>query len=277
MAQPVTVISELIREFGERLNDPTSTMDEREMRAALDELRRVQRDTPFEERGALFGLTGVLRSRLGLREEALEAHRNAARYDKANAEHPSNIAAILLELGRFREALESTREARKRPVRDHGTEICILVNEAIAHGGLGDVANARRSLEDAMQCVDPESPVDLFRIAANAAVLGAEEDAIEYFARYLAVASRVDLGETPAIEFVTARLDEVQDLMPDRPALREAIEHVGARHNAPVPLEHRIVTQIELPRHAMSALDALVARPPEPPPAMPKVLGGSRR
>jgi hypothetical protein len=96
-----------------------------------------------------------------------------------------------------------------------------------------------------------------------AAVLGADEDAVELFARSIAAACGVDLGETPAIVFLRADPDRMKAAA-QNPALEAVLARVAARHDEPTPPEHQLVTQIALPPAARTALDELVEHPPDP-------------
>lgn len=267
---------ELISELHPRVNDSSTPMSPGELRAALANLRAAQRDAPVEVLGSLFGMIGAVCYLLHRFQEALEAHRNAARYDRMGAEHPSNAAVCLIELRRFQEALDCLRDARARPRKDPGIEVAILLNTAQARRYLGDNAAARDALDEALPRIDPRSTTDLFRVAATAAVLGAEDDAVELFARCLSVASGVELGETPAIEFIQAIPDHQRMVPLEHPLLASAIAAVGARHDASIPEEHQLQTRIALAPTALTSLFDLVDNPPEPTEALRSLLNAPR-
>jgi tetratricopeptide (TPR) repeat protein len=267
---------ELLRDLQERVNDSSTPMSPRELRAALANLRAAQRDAPAEMRGSLFGMIGAVGYRLHKFQEALDAHRNAAQYDKLGADHPSNAAGCLIELKRFREALDCLRDARARPRKDPGIEVAILLNTAQARHYVGEHAAARDAFNEALPRVDPTSHVDLFRVAATAAILGAEDDAVEFFARYLSVASGAELGEIPALEFIRASPDRLKTVMAEHPLLESALAGVGARYDEPIPAEHQLRTQIALPPATLTSLFDLVDHPPDPTEAMRRLLDAPR-
>ena len=276
MPVPATVASQLISDLGERVNDSSTPMSPRELRAALADLRAAQRDAPAEVLGSLFSIIGAVCHRLHRYQDALDAHRNAARYDKRDAMHLSNAAGCLAQLGRHREALDCLRDARARLNNDRGVEVAILLNTAQARHYVGERAAARDAFDEALPHVDLTNHVELFRVAAAAATLGAEDDAAEFFARFLSVASGVELGETPAIEFIRRCPDHLKAVLAEHPSLERALAAVGARHDASIPDEHQLRTQIALPPIALTSLFDLVDHPPEPTEALRTLLNAPR-
>ena len=260
---PATVASQLIRELAERLNDPSAPMAPGELRAALAQLRRAQRNARAEDLAAVFDAIGVVCGRLGEFKEALDAHKNAARYDTSRATYLTNAACCLIALERFPEALACLRDANARPQKSQLDELLILISTAEIHRHLGNHNAARIAFEEALLRVDPASSWHLFAAASAAANLGADEDAVELFARSMAVARGVDLGETPAIEFLRTSPGHMK-AAPQSASLEAALARVAARHDAPIPPEHQLVTQISLPPAALTALDELVEHPPDP-------------
>ena len=164
------------------------------------------------------------------------------------------------------------RDARGRPQKGPGVEVAILLNTADARHHLGEHAAARNSFDEALPRVDPTSHKDLFNVASTAATLGAEDDAAEFFARCLSVASGAALGETSAIEFIRGSPDPLTGVLAGHPLLERALAAVGARHDASIPDEHQLRTQIALPPAALTSLFDLVDHPPEPTEALRNLL-----
>jgi tetratricopeptide (TPR) repeat protein len=232
--------------------------------ALLAELRGIQRSATSKQLGLVFGLIGLAHSRLGEFEEALRAHQEAASYEPENGDHPNNAAGCLMELDRYEEALAQLQEARTRRFNTPGTRLYVLLNMAAIQKVFGERDAARLAFEEALGYVDATSPRDALAVACRAADLGAEEDAVEYFARHLALVRQLDIGDAEAIDFVRESPEQLKEVLNRFVMLRRAVAHVSERYSAPVPAEHRIVTPIELPSTALAALDELVAHPPEP-------------
>jgi tetratricopeptide (TPR) repeat protein len=267
---------ELFDALDARVTDFLTPMSPRELRAALADLRVAQRDAPAETLGALFGMIGSVCFLLRDFHAALDAYRNAARYEKLSAEYPCNAAICLVELNRFREALDCLREARTRPHHGPGVEVSILVNTADARHHLGEHAAARSAFEEALTRLDPNSPRDLFNLADTAATLGAEDDAVELFARCLSIATGVEARETAAIDFIRACPDHFKAVLADHPTLGSAFATVGARHDGSIPEEHQLHAQIALDPAALTSLFNLLDHPPEPTEELRSLLNAPR-
>ena len=224
----------------------------------------------------MFSAIGLVCFRLRDFKSALDAYRNAARYNNSNADHLSNAGACLCELKQFPQALSTLREAKARPRQSPESEVYILGNIAEVERHLGNHEAARAAYDEAARRVNRERPLDLFNIAVTAAVLGAEEDSAEFFALALAVASGIELGETPAIEFVLADPDRFKIATARSEDLSDALERVAARHNAQIPSEHQTNTQITLPHAALTALNELIEHPPVPTTTLRMVFDESR-
>lgn len=276
MPAPATAASQLIQEIVDRLDDLADPMDASEARAALRRLRHAQRTAHVSELAALFNTIGSVCFRVQDLQSALDAHRNAARYDTRNAAYLSNVAACLIELGQFQQALPVLRDAMARPLKLPGVEPCILGNMAEVEYNLGNHDVARKRFEEATQLADQERPQDLLNLASTAAVLGVDEDAVEFLARAIAVAKGMTLDETPAIEFVLAEPDRLGVADTRHVSLREALARVAARHNAEAPPEHQLGAQITLSPAGLASVEELIEHPPEPTRTLRMVFDGHR-
>jgi tetratricopeptide (TPR) repeat protein len=274
--RPATVVEELWRDLAPRLSDPTVPMSVKELRGALVDLRGARRDARADELAGLFSMIGLVCVRLRDFADALDAHRNAARYEPASANHPANAAAVLLLLKRFQQALDTLRDASTRPHKSPGFEFIMWLNMSQAHHGLGDAAQARLSFEHAIRHADAASYVDLFKLANQAAILGAEDDAVEFFARYVTLAQRGKRGETPAVEVIREAPAGLKARLADLPLLADAIERATARWDAPIPDEHQLAAEIHLSPEAWAKVADLVEQPPAPSEALRR-LGHAAR
>jgi tetratricopeptide (TPR) repeat protein len=261
--RPATVVEELFRELGPSVGDPSRPMSQRHLRSALTDLRQALRASPHEQLGALFNLIGQVCGRLNDPWGALDAHRNAARYEPLVATHLNNAAGVLVDLHRYQEALSTLRDARARPQTQPASTVSAWLNAAEAHHGLGDASAAREAFEVALANVDPASHTDLFKAATSAAAIGADEDAVELFARYAALVQGTERGDTPAVEIIRAAPNEMKAHIAGLP-LAGAIERVTARWDAPIPDEHQLASEIHLAPDAAVQLADLVEHPPAP-------------
>jgi hypothetical protein len=136
------------------------------------------------------------------------------------------------------------------------------LNISEAYYGLRDVPAARSAFGDARRYADPASGKDLYWLASTAATIGADEDAVEFFARYVALAEGTPCGETPAVEIIRAASPETKAPLADLPLLAAAIERVTERWDAPIPEEHQFPARTQLPPEAWAKLlrDVVFAR-----------------
>jgi tetratricopeptide (TPR) repeat protein len=272
VSRPIAVIDELARDLGPRLVDLSTVIPRDELRSLLADLRRAQRDAPVEHLGTVFHLLGLVYNRLGDSANALDAHRNAAHYEPTKATHPTNAAMTLINLGRHRQALVAIREALAKPLRAPDLEVTSLLNAAEAHHGLGEVKESRLAFEDALRHLDQGTRSQLYLVAYQAAIIGADDDAVEFFARYVALVQGAERGEIPAVEIIRAAPSEIKEPLAYSPLLAAAIERATARWDAPIPEEHQLPAEINLSPEAWATVMDLVEHPPAPPEALRQLL-----
>jgi len=262
--RPATVVEELRREVGSRLHDMSLPMSRNELRRALTELRRAQSDAQAEEFGALFTMIGMVYVRLDDPKSAIEAFRNAAHHEPTVADHPGHVASVLLRLTQFQPALDALRDARTKPHKHPGFEFVAWINTAEAYYGLGDGLAARLAFEEGVRHADPASHSDMFKLAHQAAIIDADDDAVEFFARYVTLAQGLERGELPAVEVIRQAPEELKVRLADLPPLAAAIERATARWDAPTPDEHQVAAEIQLDLDAWTKVMELVEHPPAP-------------
>ncbi len=271
MTQPATKAEQLAQEYMPLLNDSSASMDELTLRRLIKTFQSEVADASWSERGVLFCLIGMAWFRLGSFEKAVEADKNAARYEPDEATHPNNMAAALLELGRVDEALVQLRAARSKGVVDRKTMLTVLGNEAEAHFRLGATAPARAALAEAVKLADPRDHIESFVLAMQAANIGCDDDAVEFFARHLALVQNTELGETPAAEFVRAAPDDLKARMREVASLSAAVQRVTARFDATEPAAEPRAT-VDLTRAQQEELSNLLENPPAPTDALRRLM-----
>lgn len=262
--RPVTVVEELLREFDATIADPSVPMEENEVRHTLRKLRAAQRSAQPDEFARLFNTIGITCGRLKDYQGALDAHRNAAKYDQSTAMYLNNAASALIELKRFDEALETLRRAHAKTVKSSDFEVLARLNASEAYFALGDEKAARREFLEGVMRADPTNRADMFVLSTQAAIIGADQEAVEFFARYIALATKTDLGDTPAVEIIRAAPSETKARLVDLPALAGVIARATESWDAIVPDEHSIATEILLPDEAVARIVSLAERQSAP-------------
>jgi tetratricopeptide (TPR) repeat protein len=265
----VTVVEELCRELQPRL----WKMSKRESREALARLREAQRSAPRDQFGNLFHMIGLICRNLGDLQAALDAHRNAARYEPQLAVHLNNITGVLLDLRRFQDALRFSQESRTKE-QTQTESLASWLNTSEAYHGLGNASEAREAFDNALRQLDPTSAGQAIKMAYCASIIGAEEDAVELFARYIALDQGKERGNTPAVEIIRATSGVT--VLTEFPALARAIERVTIRWDAPIPEEHQIASEIHMSPEGSAQLANLVEHPPVPSEALRRLHHAAR-
>lgn len=270
-----TKAQQLAQEHLSRLEDLSEPIDELTLRRIIRLANAALDDASSAERGLLFSLLGLAHNRLGSVDKALDAFRNGARCEPSTSSHLNNAAACLVELGRLDEALDLMRLARSKP--DAKEMIAtILGNEAEVLHKLGAKIEARATLLDAASRAAPHDHTALFSVAMQAAVIGCDDTAVEFFARFLAAVQQVELGETPAVEFIRAAPEEHKVGMRSRAPLAAAIERATKRYDETSPGEGQLDANVALSPEAWEKVEALLADPPAPTEALRGLLHGRR-
>lgn len=237
------LIDEAIALLRKRESDPFT------WRRCLRDLEVALPDAPFELYGSVYSAIGLCHNRLHQTLEALEAHRNAARWQPNDAGHQNNIACALISLGQPTDALEHLRHAHTMQNIPRRVETRLYVNEADAYRKLGEHTLAGRSFEIGARCVERGDAENLLNLAEIAANLGRENDCTELFARALEAAGDGERGhDEPAAEFVLAHgMRAVHDA---DAVVKDAILAVLTRWEGPTPEQYQERTHIKLDHEA---------------------------
>jgi tetratricopeptide (TPR) repeat protein len=254
----------LVNEVCRRLNDPADKLDPFTLRRYQRDLQAALRDAPSEIRGSLYGTIGTILHRLGEDGPALDAYRNAARWQPGAADHENNIAAILLARGQLDEGLKHLARAQAIASGDSWMRVALACTEAKVRRELGEHAAARIAFERAVSAVDPSEKTMYLRLALSASELDYENDAVELFARYLATSAAYDRpSDESALEVIRRHHAEAARVLDLWPTLAVLVQRMSAKWDAPTPGEHEIRTNIELAAEAWAELCHLAQLAPD--------------
>lgn len=249
MSSPValSVAQRVLDEFAVQILDDSLHCDLFTLRRGLKSAQEALPDAPPELRGPMYRFVGSVHRRLGQHALALNAFKNAMRVEPNEPVNINNVACGLLELQRNEEALEFLRA---HPMKLDRLPICVAVcllgNEAEGLHRLGQVERAREVFESAVRLARPTSPSSWFHLAQQAAVLGAEDDAVEFFARYLAAVTGTELGEESALEFIQRAPVEYRVRAAEIPEFAAALLRAQGREEAPPPPDQQVNPHIVL-------------------------------
>lgn len=234
MTAPATVAEQLLRELAPRLDDRTIEISEFELRRIETRISDAIRSAPSpREQAVLYSLRGTVYLRRAMSEEALADFLKAARLDTTIAQFANNVASTMLLVGRLAEAAEWLDDAKRRPLTNPAVNFLIALSEvALAHkAGHQDAAD--EAMDRAIALTDPADAYSQAQLAVHLAMLGRADDAAEFVARYIALSTGTDLGETLAITFIRNSPAHLQALSERSPGLAAALQEVAERYDAP--------------------------------------------
>jgi Flp pilus assembly protein TadD len=208
-------------------------LDESEHRdlAALAHYRAATSSEPFDHTTCL--AHGKLAERLGLNDEALEAYRCAARYDRSNGPAHGRLAAMLQRKGELVAAGDEFRLALALDPSDDQARLGLGVNLAAS----GRLAEAAPYLELAAQHLPSDADAS-FNVGLLYRKLGRSPEALRALERTV----QLDPHRTPAwgnlieLELQLGASDRARQHLelwlrvePGNPAAQQLLDQVGAQ------------------------------------------------
>jgi tetratricopeptide (TPR) repeat protein len=253
---PLTVAEALVAEWAPVVADSTRQLDSMSLRRVVKQAETALFAAPAHVIPGLYHLIGMARWRLNDSERALAAFRNAATLEPHEAQHLMNVACCQVALGDHHEALATLAQARKLPSSLPAVQLHLAGNESEVHHRLGNFAASRDALNQAIRLADPTKPFGWFFLATQAAIIGAEDDAMELLARHLIASETSKAAEdAPAVEIVRQAPAELKARIAEIPELLNALAAVDARFDGNIPLEHQLATEIRLQGEAWKRLN----------------------
>lgn len=175
-------------------------------------------------------LLGILLTRLGHYNEALSL------YLKAVQQHPSvatlsNAGMAHLCLGHPDEALDFLEKAWARLSNDEGTSrdrVLVLSNITWVFWLVGHHEDAMSSVQMAIEAADPQDAFEQHVLANRLATMNHHHEAVEFFARSLALRQGFELGEESAADVLKRLRGQYEDVLEQNPALRDSVAFVLA-------------------------------------------------
>lgn len=193
MPAPAPKIAALIEE----LRDVTRALSEFRLYGIEREARALWRKGVISE-AALQHVLGCVYVRLERPTEAVSYATTAARLDPQPLTL-NNAGVALMNVGRAEEAVEFLLRAAEQP---DGRTALVLGNLAEALAAACNYPAAREVLEEALDRLEPDDVMGLYRLSDNAAGVGQHELAVELFARFLVRANGLDRAGRDALAVI---------------------------------------------------------------------------
>jgi tetratricopeptide (TPR) repeat protein len=207
----------------DELSDPCLELSEFSVKAAIKDITNtlMLRSTTTDDAALLYAAMGRANVRLNKFEEACNCFRNAYRLAPSEPGNRNNMAVTMLRLGRTEEALKHFIELSEvAPTHIH------LGNVAHALYELGHYDDAIDMFREAVSAADLKNAAHLLLLAGDAAEIGLRKEALELYARHLAMKQGVRLGDTPALDFILSSPVKYKACL--TPALNNAIARAEA-------------------------------------------------
>jgi tetratricopeptide (TPR) repeat protein len=220
-----------------RIQEYSALLCDRSQRVSELELRRISKDLEAmlarvvdpQLVSVVHDLRATCYERLGQPSKSLRELRLALQWLREptpmRAAVLGNQAAAFLALARYREAALSSLEASRI---SGGYNHVNLANLAEALHHLGEPEAALRIFQEALGLADLANPSHCFAMAAEAAELGLDQDALELFARFLARRRGTDHDERSAIEIVRTSSVQERASLENAPILEATIQRMTA-------------------------------------------------
>jgi tetratricopeptide (TPR) repeat protein len=219
--EAMPVPAKKVTQYLGELFDPCVELSELRLKGIMRDVKNTLRTADTADAALLYAALGRINDCLGKLQEAYECHRNANRLNPGEPGHVNNMACTLLLMGKPEEALKHLLA-----VSEIAPSHISLGNIAHALNELGQHDEAVDMFNEAMAVADLKNAVHLLSLAINAAEIGLRKEALELYARHLAMKQGVSPGDTPALEFILASPVKYKVCL--TPALKKAIARAEA-------------------------------------------------
>ncbi|WP_437628158.1 tetratricopeptide repeat protein [Sorangium sp. So ce1151] len=172
----------------------------------------------------IYSIMGTAHMRLENPTEALECYKKAVRLQPSVARHKRNLGTALIATGQIAEAVQQFAEALDLP---DDSPFLTYANMAEALALLGLHEDARAAFEEAVNAADLSSTYDLLRLAAQAAEIGADREAVDLYARYIKL-HEGGRSSKSSIDIIREAPERLKSGLVHAKALKGAVERAEA-------------------------------------------------
>jgi tetratricopeptide (TPR) repeat protein len=214
--EAMPVPAKKVAQYIDELFDPCVELSAFRVKGIMTDIKNMLRTADTADAALLYSALGGANGRMGKWQEAYECHRNASRLMPGEVSHVNNMAFTLLLMGKPEEALRHLLDVIEiAPSHIHFGNVAHALNELGQHEEAVDMFN------EAMAAADLKNSAHLRSIASDAAEIGLRKEALELYARHLAMKQGVRLRDTSALEFILSSPVKYKACL--TPALRKAI------------------------------------------------------
>lgn len=175
-------------------------------------------------------LLGVLLTRVRRYEEALPFLNQAAQWAPSSVSL-QNVGSAHAAIGHTEEAAAWFEKALALLRTNAGSpraHLILLGNLAVLNTEMGDHEQASSNMQEAIQVSDPMDPHDMHFLATRLASMDLHHEAVEFFARSLALRQGFEMGEESAANVLKRLRGQYEDILEQNLALRDSVAFVLA-------------------------------------------------
>ncbi|WP_434047126.1 MULTISPECIES: tetratricopeptide repeat protein [Sorangium] len=174
--------AEKIQALSDEIDNWISGQAEFSLRRIIQECLKLLKVTSHSDADVIYSIMGTAHMRLGDTNEALRCYENAVRLKPSDGRHKRNVGTVLIVLGRVSDAVQMFAEALDLP---DNRRFLTYANMAEALALLGLHEDAYDAFQEALATANLNSPHDALLLAAQAADIGADREAVDLFARHI--------------------------------------------------------------------------------------------
>lgn len=203
-------------------------------RQIIAECKALLKSVSPELASKLYLAIGLASMRAQLFSKAADAFRTAGRLGLEPELVAINLSAALLA---NQEYVEGINEIAAIADDSRGSRrVLAYANLAEGLARLGQMDDALASFRVAVEAADVDSPAQMFGLAMQAAEIGANDEALKFFVRFVTVGRRRKIERTEDLSWALRDAD-LRSLLEERPALLRVVELALHPPSLPPPVE----------------------------------------
>jgi len=221
MNAPALKVTQYLRD----LDDRTRPMTQLQLRSIIKDCKRTLEQVSSYEAVPLYTAMAFAARRLELYADGYRYAQCAAKLDPNSHVGKLNLGAALVDVGKHYEAMDLFASLSGSDVVP-GYLIFANTAECLARIGLND--DARSAFQDALSVANMSDPQVLIVLAEQAALIDAQDAALELVARAVARCTNTEMGERSALDIIADAPIPLRQAIDEKSALRLAIERARA-------------------------------------------------
>lgn len=220
MNAPARKVDQYLRDLGDRIQP----MSEFALRAIIVDCKRTLTQVSPYDAVPLYEAMAIAAKRLGHYADGYKYAQCAYNLDSKNPVLKMNLAVALADIGKYDEALDMFASLTGTDV----PEYLLLANIAECLARIGLIDDAQEAFQDALRVANMSDAQQLMVLAEQAALIGADDAALELIARVVACSTKTSLADKSPLEVITSAPESLREAVNEKVPLRMVIQRVSA-------------------------------------------------